>query len=525
MNRVLKKAALPLLFFIAVSFFVFNSPILAFFMYVPFFFVLQRKSFVKSVVFGALYGLFSYMFHLSWLFNFNQTAFFCLCFFYFFYFAIIFLAGHFIFKIYGNFAAFAYVPVFCAFEFLRTLGFLGFSYGIASYSLWNCPLLIQSSSVFGIWGIEFLLVLSSAFLYFCLKNIFEKTFFENKKYILIFFIFILCLFFGNLIFGFHKLYDFFGHEQNGIKRTLKICAVQNNSDPWKGDFEHYSSDIENLLLLTEKAISENQNIDFVVWPETAVVPSIIYNYYDGKDENRHELVKKILNFIDSKNCVFILGNYNPVGMEDNQKDFNSAFVFVPKKNVIPPEPFVYSKVHLVPFAEYFPYDKQFPFINDFLFENDRQWSEGGQRIVFFENKVPFSVPICFEDGFGGECAEFVQNGARLLFNISNDAWANSRKCQIQHLSMSVFRSVENRIPVIRSTASGETCYISCDGIVKKTIPPFSKNYLIADVDVFLDNFKMSFYSKYPDIFAYVCVFVSICLFLGCFIFSLLKKSR
>ena len=212
--------------------------------------------------------------------------------------------------------------------------------------------------------------------------------------------------------------------------------------------------------------------------------------------------------------MFVLGNYNPVGKGEDQKDYNCAFVFVPGENVFPPEPYVYAKNHLVPFAEYFPYDKEFSFINDFLFENDRQWAKGKERVVFNCREQQFSTPICFEDGFGSECAEFVRNGAKILFILSNDAWAKSRKAQIQHLSMSVFRSIENRVPVVRSTSSGETCIIDKRGIVESCCNSFEESFALGMIVPKDDSY--TWYTKMPDVLAYVFVVISI--FLVAFMF-------
>ena len=49
--------------------------------------------------------------------------------------------------------------------------------------------------------------------------------------------------------------------------------------------------------------------------------------------------------------------------------------------------------------------------------------------------------------------------------------------------MAVFRSVENRVPSVRSTASGVTCIISPEGKIEKAAPEFCQAYIIGKVPV------------------------------------------
>ena len=145
--------------------------------------------------------------------------------------------------------------------------------------------------------------------------------------------------------------------------------------------------------------------------------------------------------------------------------------------MIPPEPEVYSKIHLVPFTEYFPYEKQFPALYKFLLDGDTHlWTPGDEYKVFEHDGLRFSTPVCFEDNFGGDLRNFKKSGTGAFFNLSNDAWSKSKRCQVQHLKMAVFRSVENHIPSVRSTASGETCFISSIGKIYQKIPSFTEGY-------------------------------------------------
>jgi apolipoprotein N-acyltransferase len=82
----------------------------------------------------------------------------------------------------------------------------------------------------------------------------------------------LALFTASYIYGISVMGKF------NSSRFVTIAAIQNNESPWKNGIEEYSRNVNKLIQLTEEAQSLSNEIDFVVWPETAVAPSIIYNY-------------------------------------------------------------------------------------------------------------------------------------------------------------------------------------------------------------------------------------------------------
>ncbi|WP_253730196.1 nitrilase-related carbon-nitrogen hydrolase [Treponema sp. OMZ 790] len=124
------------------------------------------------------------------------------------------------------------------------------------------------------------------------------------------------------------------------------------------------------------------------------------------------------------------------------------------------------------------------------------------------------MPICFEDTFGYISRDFSKNGANIIINLTNDAWARSLVSQYQHLAMAVFRSAENRIPVLRAASSGQTAFIDQNGSIKKMAAPFTKDILIADVPVLTEGYK-TVYSYFGDFFGVFCTIGSIMIL--CFI--------
>jgi apolipoprotein N-acyltransferase len=150
----------------------------------------------------------------------------------------------------------------------------------------------------------------------------------------------------------------------------------------------------------------------------------------------------------------------------------------------------------VPFTEHFPYQRQLPLVYTALIIADTHfWETGNEVTVFESNGIKFSTPICFEDTFGYLSRDFVRNGAELIVNLSNDAWSHSLPAQNQHLSMAVFRAVENHRAMARSTASGQTCAIDPNGKVLAMAEPFTESWLLAELPLLKDT---SLYTRFGD---------------------------
>ena len=64
--------------------------------------------------------------------------------------------------------------------------------------------------------------------------------------------------------------------------------------------------------------------------------------------------------------------------------------------------------------------------------------------------------------------------------------------------MAVFRSVENGVPSVRSTASGVTCIISPNGKIERAAPEFCEAFVIGEVPV-IDDDVQTLFTRYGDI--------------------------
>ena len=511
----------------------------AWIMYVPYFFLIKNSSFKTSWLYSGLYGVCSIVMYAYWLYNYSPL---CL--------VIALVIGFFgtalfglLLKLLQRFFVKNYWLVWflalCAFEYLRTLGFLGFHYALAAYSQWNTKLLLQSVSVVGPFGLNALVVFCSCLVFAFLSKLQDKklllhkmiednTHYEGATYInyvsendrllqntslvspVVFSVVWLVLVITALVYGSIRL------NSDSEKKSVTVAAIQHNDNPDSDGLENYRESIQSLINLTDEALEINPDIDIVIWPETAVVPSIVYHYNTQADSERKKLVTHLLNYINSRNPVFVIGNQH-INVNQNgteKKYYNSALVFQKDKNVIPPQPKLYSKIHLVPFSESFPYQKYFPHVYKLLLENVKFfWNSGDDITVFNEAGLSFYTPICFESTFPDLCRRACQKGAEALFCLANDSWSKSLACQYQHMAMAKFRAVENNVPVVISSVSGQTAVIDSDGQLLEMAVPFSKTYVISHLPVEKNGHKTTIYNKSGDIFGYGMLFFFIAVLL------------
>jgi apolipoprotein N-acyltransferase len=483
-------------------------PFLAWVAYVPVFILLRRVNLVASVFWGALYGYAAYGLFNYWLSAFHPLAGFIVNSIYLAFNAALFFFLRLAIILFPRRFYLVQWLIWLAYEYFRTKGFLGYSYGISGYSQWNILPLIQIANVCGVWGVSALVVFPSAWLGAALGMKSEKLKMKNEREEKSGFL--LHSFSVFSVSSVVKLRTFFNKEKVAIiawsgaliavliygyavpadyssAPKANIALIQHNTDPWRGGIDQYRRNFMTLKRLSEQALAAEPRPDMVVWSETAFVPRIYWHETYRDDQPSWILVKELLEYLAAQDVPFLIGNddarkdpaKNPRAQENFRVDYNAAMLFQNGENTA-----VYRKLHLVPFTEHFPYEKQLPAMYRALVNADTHfWEKGSEATVFRGPGFSFSTPICFEDTFGYLSRRFVRNGAEIIVNISNDAWSHSLPAQNQHLSMAVFRAVENHRSMVRATASGQTCGIAPNGKIIALAPPFAEAWLTVAIPV------------------------------------------
>jgi apolipoprotein N-acyltransferase len=131
------------------------------------------------------------------------------------------------------------------------------------------------------------------------------------------------------------------------------------------------------------------------------------------------------------------------------------------------------------------------------------WTAGGD-LPGERGQARFIAPICLENIDPAVVASMIRGStapykqADFIANISNDGWfATQEKCQ--HMQATVFRCIENRVPMVRSSNTGISAFIDSSGRVAEEIAPNVAGFATRQIE--LDS-RHTFYTRSGDVFAW-----------------------
>ena len=231
--------------------------------------------------------------------------------------------------------------------------------------------------------------------------------------------------------------------------------------------------------------------DLIIWPETAIPM-----FYQDATPLLNALQKKAT----TTNTGMIIGV--PYRDSDQHKYFNSIITLGKQREI-------YHKRHLVPFGEYLPFDQLIRPILDTMGIPMSNFSSGDARPLLLADGIPVGVSICYEDVFGEEVIDALPE-AKVLVNVSNDAWFGDSLAPHQHLEMARMRAAETGRYLLRATNTGISAIIDETGKIKSESPQFKPDALIGTVTLFSGSTPYSVYGNY------LVVLLAILVLLACY---------
>jgi apolipoprotein N-acyltransferase len=333
-------------------------------------------------------------------------------------------------------------------DWLRSFLFSGFPWMDLGYGLAGVPLLVQSSDIFGHHFLTFVLLLLNTLIVLLIFR------WRNRTEIILPTIVTLSLISAVATYSVWRLKDVGGLLQLPGTQALLVGVVQGNIDQsmkWSPDQQQRT--VDTYLNATGALVAE-KNAELVVWPETALpfYPTAypgMHRMYDGLARNK---------------TAVLTGApwYEIVDIEKRQIDyFNSAQLYLPDGSIANS----YYKSHLVPFGEYVPLKRFLPFLAP-LVEAVGDFSPGTIKGTLDYDKARIGVLICFESIFGDMGRKWVETGANMLVNLTNDAWYGKSSAPYHSMAMTVLRAVETRRSIVRSANTGISGFIDPLGRVE-----------------------------------------------------------
>jgi apolipoprotein N-acyltransferase len=154
--------------------------------------------------------------------------------------------------------------------------------------------------------------------------------------------------------------------------------------------------------------------------------------------------------------------------------------------------------------------------------NSRTGSPSGSQTA-----VRFISPICLENIDPAIVVQMIRDSsasgkqADFIANISNDGWFAVQE-RHQHLQTTVFRCIENRVPMVRCSNTGISAFIDSSGRVLESMGPDTSGFAVRQLE--LDG-RHTFYTRHGDVFAYACLAISACAIAATTIFTIRRSSN
>ena len=281
-------------------------------------------------------------------------------------------------------------------------------------------------------------------------------------------------------------------------RTLRVALAQTSIPQ---DEKWVSTKIEaiyaRLRELTEEAQADPAT-ELVIWPETALPDDVRWSV------RSYSLVKELA----GNGTAILAGSLDTAETADGGKVyFNSAFLFDAGGRIAGE----YAKRHLVVFGEYVPMEEWMPegWKEAFGLPLSIEPGDGGAVFRAGAGRIPLSPLICFEDILPHLARADVRAGARMLVNVTNDAWFDEETAPMQHMRNALLRAVENRVPLVRAANTGISCAILPSGRVEALLVDgdgrtWEPGVLRAEVAAPPDEMPLTCYARFGDVYGIAC---------------------
>ncbi len=284
-----------------------------------------------------------------------------------------------------------------------------------------------------------------------------------------------------------------------MTRSVSVVAIQPNvpmsglkyEDRMRLQDKHVELSETALQKINEQQTTNDERQTIIIFPESPM------NFEFARDREFQEFLKQFTR----RNNVSVL--FNAAEPTNDGKGLYNSAVLVDERGVKIAQ---YDKIHLVPFGEYVPVPQPLAnwiptMVGNFEFGNSYD------LIPFGDAQA--GIMICYESHFPNLSRQFAANGADVLVELTNDGYLGETPVLRQHLANAVFRAVETNRPVLRVTNIGITAYIDENGKVYDETRPYTEDTRVWTIKK--SDAPATFYVRYGDWFAWLCVAASLIL--------------
>ncbi len=331
----------------------------------------------------------------------------------------------------------------------------GFPWNAIGYAAYPVPVLMQSASVLGIYGITAFAVFVFSIFGLIVPGGSRKL--AGQRFTIFLAISFLS---AHVAFGFWRMPS----EPVVTVENVTLRLVQpaiDQKDKW--DPAQEAGIFKQYLDLSTRANSEGyaglSEVSHLIWPESAF-PFVLTERQDALGA---------ISAMLPENTSLITGAIRVETAAVGQSEvyvFNSVYAIGPGGEIEAAA----DKVHLVPFGEYLPFREALESIGLQQLAGDRGgFAPGNSRKLVTSGIAPQFLPlICYEVIFSGNLMDGNQR-AGWIVNLTNDGWFGSTPGPYQHLRQAILRAVEEGLPLVRAANSGISLVVDPYGRVVKEL--------------------------------------------------------
>lgn len=351
----------------------------------------------------------------------------------------------------GASAPLRFACAWAAFEWLRTLGPLGFAWGALGLSQSPWTWLIQSCDVCGVHGLSFLMALANASLAMTMPS--PVT---TRWRLLSIALVIACYVHAVRVRPPPVTY---------AVQYMKALSIIQPAIPIREKVDAKRLD-RNLLVLEQLSLeAARERPDLIIWPETMLPVAWTL---------QPEVQLRLRALAAACRTDLLIGTN-----EREQKSaplYNQVVLLTPQG-----ERGWTRKQRLVPFGEYVPLKAWIPPLR-VLSPGDNDYSSGASRLLRTSKAGAVGVLVCFESTFAAEARRLVRMGADFLVVVTNDDWFVGTTAIADHTDSAVFRAIETRRWVLQAGNSGVSFFVAPTGEIVDRLPFAKRGVLTYTID-------------------------------------------
>ncbi len=376
---------------------------------------------------------------------------------------------------------------FAIFEWIRGTVLTGLPWNNIGYGAMPTALFMQSSALFGLYGMAFFTVLVAAG--------FGVALAENRKLIVLPVVLVL----AHVGYGFYALSVATNATVAGVNIRIVQPAI-NQSEKWQPENEAEIMarylDLSNANKGPEA--SSVGAFTHIIWPESAF-PFIL--------TERRDQLAAIANLLPPTTTL-ITGAMRlekaSAGSDGQRKIFNSLFVIDGNGEIIEAR----DKTRLVPFGEFLPFQNTLENLGIAQLTGLRGGFARGniRKPVALKSAPPFLPLICYEVIFSGKVVpedSAESERPQWIVNLTNDAWFGMSAGPYQHAQQVQVRAVEEGLPVVRAANSGISMVVDANGRIRESLALGQRGVVDSKLPVAGPRTLFSIFGNFP-VLIFVC---------------------